>query len=603
MIPGNAGRNAIVYNRGHTGILPTDPSMLSFLRLLKQRHDCVLQHSERPPDTRHQTLRRNIKTLAFAEAALEKTALIRQQPHHPLNIAVLGPTQAGKSSIINWLLRSPVAKVSPLAGYTVHPQAFRLTPDSASEPLLNDYMRHYQRLPRDELAHDRLGCYSLDAITSDHPIPALENAILWDTPDFDSVESGDYLDAVLRVAALADIVILTVSKDKYADLTVWDVMRLLEPLGQPVLTVINKLDPATATTLIDSFRDKWRTYRRDSPTAIVGLPFQPNGMGLTGMDAERETLLTHLLKSRHTNHRQHLARHNRQLIDQHWDDWTQAIRSEHLLQQAWSTRVEEAVEESIERYQRDFLDHPQHYETFQRALAELLTLLDIPGIGGALQAARRAVTWPIRQLTRLGQRAASHTTQGEAAILHQLADHVLIRLAETLLLDTDPEPLSRAWWNELAGTLRQQRSDLLKNFDSRTATYLTDFQPEIENTARHLYQQLEEHPVVLNSLRATRVTTDAAALAMALHTGGIGVQDFVIAPAMLSLTTLLAESALGRYMNKAARQLKQRQKDAVTALFRQEMRLPLLRLPDQLNPDKRFGIAPETLMAAKHSRG
>ena len=104
--------------------------------------------------------------------------------------------------------------------------------------------------------------------------------------------------------------------------------------------------------------------------------------------------------------------------------------------------------------------------------------------------------------------------------------------------------------------------------------------------------------MVLNSLRATRVTTDAAALAVALHTGGIGVQDFIIAPAMLSVTTLLAESALGRYMGKAAEQLKQRQQAAVRELFTAALRVPLAELPDRLDPDAQLGIAPATLAAA-----
>lgn len=104
--------------------------------------------------------------------------------------------------------------------------------------------------------------------------------------------------------------------------------------------------------------------------------------------------------------------------------------------------------------------------------------------------------------------------------------------------------------------------------------------------------------MVLNSLRATRVTTDAAALAVALHTGGIGVQDFVIAPAMLSVTSLLAESALGHYMDKAAEQLKARQKTAVAQLFASALRNPLAALPERLDPDTRLGIPDATLEAA-----
>ena len=85
---------------------------------------------------------------------------------------------------------------------------------------------------------------------------------------------------------------------------------------------------------------------------------------------------------------------------------------------------------------------------------------------------------------------------------------------------------------------------------------------------------------------------------MALHTGGIGVQDVVIAPAMLAVTSLLAESALGRYMEKSAAQLRQRQKESVTALLNHALRERLAPMPEQIDPGLRLGIPAESLAAA-----
>ena len=81
----------------------------------------------------------------------------------------------------------------------------------------------------------------------------------------------------------------------------------------------------------------------------------------------------------------------------------------------------------------------------------------------------------------------------------------------------------------------------------------------MEKTAQRLYHKLQEQPLVLNSLRATRVTTDAAAIALTLQMGGIGVHDLIFAPAMLTVTSLLAESAIGSYMHKVEHELKQHQ--------------------------------------------
>ena len=127
------------------------------------------------------------------------------------------------------------------------------------------------------------------------------------------------------------------------------------------------------------------------------------------------------------------------------------------------------------------------------------------------------------------------------------------------------------------------------------------YQQEVEKTAQRLYGKLQEQPLVLNSLRATRVTTDAAAIALTIHLGGIGVHDLIFAPAMLTITSLLAESAIGGYMHKIEHELKQQQLHTVKqALFVDSMRLNLLALPEQLSTQAHFNISPEQLQAAQH---
>ncbi|NBS16086.1 MAG: hypothetical protein EBS79_04100 [Gammaproteobacteria bacterium] len=248
------------------------------------------------------------------------------------------------------------------------------------------------------------------------------------------------------------------------------------------------------------------------------------------------------------------------------------------------------------------MNHPNHYETFQRALAELLTLLEIPGLGGALVAARSVVTWPVKQLSKMGRLASgmgSDSEGSEVLMLNQLAQHAMIEISESVLLASTQDPLEQRWWDNMRMRLVSQRPEILNAFETASKAYATDFQPEIDQTARGLYEHLQEHPVVLNTLRATRVSTDAAALAVALHTGGIGVQDFVIAPAMLSLTSILAEGALGHYMNRAQTQLQQRQLEAVRRLFKESIINPLKSLPLEMDPSLRIGISPETLTSIK----
>ena len=93
-----------------------------------------------------------------------------------------------------------------------------------------------------------------------------------------------------------------------------------------------------------------------------------------------------------------------------------------------------------------------------------------------------------------------------------------------------------------------------------------------------MYEKLEEQPAVLNSLRVARATTDAAAAVLALKTGGLSLHDFILAPAMLSLSSLLAESSLGQYLHSVKARLKTRQLEAVKILFARHLQINLSRI-------------------------
>ncbi|HYE37337.1 GTPase [Methylocaldum sp.] len=598
-------RNAIVYNLpfSNVDVSSAPPIMLSFIRRLKQSYESVLKHVPPDDEARFLELRRNLQSVSFGEAVLEKGELNRLQKDHPLQIAVLGPTQAGKSSVINWLLERKLAEVSPLAGFTVHPQGFCINLQSDHLDWIDGYFRHYQRCPRDTLPADRYDCFAL-AETAADVRHSLTGTVLWDTPDFDSVDAEDYREAVLRVAALADVVLLVLSKDKYADLSVWELIGLLEPLSQPTVICLNKIEKASYRTLVGSLQEKWRNARRDPPPPVITVPYLEDMQvdDFAHLRDERAQLLGAVDRAIRGVRREQHAKNAKYFIKAHWQNWLAPVKAEHSLKAEWRTLVDEAVRDSLNLYKRDYLNHPHHYETFQRALAELLTLLEIPGLAGTLLTARKIVTWPVRQLVRLGQAVGGRRRQGasgEAAILHQAAEHLFIRISETILLKRDDDPSRQAWWKEMGGLLRSTRPVLTNRYALAVDQYTQAFQPEIEKTAHSLYDRLREHPAVLNGLRATRVTTDAAALAVALHTGGIGVQDFIIAPAMLSLTTMLAESALGRYMNKAAADLKQKQLEAVEKLFDRTVHAYLIGLSGQMDASRQFNISPEAIESAE----
>ena len=541
-----------------------------------------------------------ITSLRLAEAFLEKNIAAVQQSRRIMQIAVLGPTQAGKSSVVNLLLGERHALTSPLAGFTVHPQAFALNLDASVPEALDAYFHGFKRSAIRDLTPGNSNInfaqfgWEQVTVTPDHP---LTHTVIWDTPDFDSVDATHYRLGLVRTIAYADIVLIVLSKDKYADQSVWEMIELLAPLGQATLLCINKVDAASTAALTQALDKKWSQHRQDAPSALIVLPYRKHESDAEPQLASAE-LLQAVKKLADCKPNSDATQRAIDLTARHWAEWIAPIQEERLALKRWHALIDDSVAEAVKLYQRDYLEHPRHYHTFQRALAELLTLLEIPGLARGIALTRQLLTWPLRQLARLGQPnkpSSFADNDREIALLTQIFDHQLIRISEAALATAEDGNALRGWWRELVQKLRLERHAAAGGFLNAASAYHQAFQPEIEQTAQLLHAHLSRQPAVLNGLRATRAFADTTALALALHTGGIGVQDFIIAPATISMTSWLTESALGHYLGKAQNDLKARQLHQVTALLQAQAEQHLRSLPSRLDPGRRFNIAPERL--------
>jgi len=572
--------------------------MLEFIQLLKQRYQAVLGDLPDRPYGGNETVKtsyqKRIDQLILAEAFIRKGQLIEASPEPLLHMAMVGPTQAGKSSLANVLLNSSVAGVSPLAGYTIHPQGFCNGVSVADCEGLQRYFGRFQQLPQTQLSKDRHDCYSLTENTTGSGL--LPHGVLWDTPDFDSIDSATYREGVIRAIALADIVILVVSKEKYADQSVWDIMTTIEELHQPTIICLNKLVEGSESIILQSLKEKWRQARIDEFPEVVPLYYQKPG-GLPAWPESRRQLLNQLAsKVKLEKH----ARFEQELLRRHWQTWLEPVLDEHQAFNDWVELVDLMIKQAMENYQRDYLNHPHHYETFQLAMTELLNLMEIPGLARVLAGTRQILTWPVKQVMKLGRKGLHIADSSyEIALLNQIAEHTLIQLADRLL-DRADQSQQNPWWRQLNSVLRSQRQDALQDFAEAAKKYHLSFQQDVESAAHRLYYKLQEQPALLNSLRATRATADATVLAISFYMGGVGLHDLVIAPAMLAVTSLLAESAVGGYMHKVEAELKQNQFNTVKqALFIESLRKKLLQLPEQLSTATYFNISPDRLRAAE----
>lgn len=567
--------------------------MLEFIQLLKQRYQAIQAtlDSKNPLFFDYQ---QTIEQLLYAEAFIRKGQLIESLPQFPLQIAVIGPTQAGKSSVVNLLTQSQQAGVSPLAGYTVHPHGYSHQLNANPSDEIQRYFGRFQLLAEPSLANTRYDCFSLTDIQTKSSF--LPECVIWDTPDFDSIDAIDYREGLIRTIGLADIIILVVSKEKYADLSVWEIMQTIAPFKQPSLICLNKLTEESESLVINSLKQKWLQHRTDPIPEIISLQFQKQ-YGAPVWPFDKSPIIPKLAQQ--INHKQHQQK-QQNLLNHYWAKWLTPIQAEHQALHTWQNLVDETIKQAITQYQRDFLDHPHYYETFQNAILKLLKLLEIPGIAKALSKSRRVLTWPMRKLIGIGSGKSALNQSQELTVLFQIGEHVLIQLADKLLEKTEnpTEPLS--WWQDTAISLRTHKPQILQNYQLAVADYQDHFKPNVDAAAHRLYNKLQEQPVTLNSLRATRISTDAAAIILAIQTGGIGVHDFVLTPMMLSITSLLAESAIGSYMRRVEAELKQQQLNLVKkSLFEDYLRDKLHTLPTLSASKQRFNITQEQCHTAE----
>ena len=532
----------------------------------------------------------HFNSLRLADATLDKIKLNEAAPDHPAQLVVLGPTQAGKSTLCNIILDENHAGISSLAGFTVHAQGFAINCEEAELKAIEPLFHPHTRVPADQLDPTHFDQFVLQSKPPGKQA-LISKGVVWDSPDFDSIDAAGYRGAVLQAAAVGDILILMVSKDKYADKSVWDMLNILQSLGKPLIICINKLDPSDEKTVFDSFEERF-LQAFDSPVPqLISLPFvkttSDTASAIDVGDAKREQLTQMLGDALNNADRTVQREYARRYIKLKWPQWIEPLQAEHQALQSWQYTVDEHIEKAKALYVSRYLENPQKYDTFNKAIAELLTFLEIPGLAGALSTTRNLVTWPVRKLFGMGKSTLTRETQPqdqEFEMLSLILEQTNTSLQGHILDEQQDNEQQHAWWHSLNKQFKQEKP-LLKEHYAFTAKQLqTEFEPKIDEAAKQLFDQLQEQPLLLNSLRAARATTDAGAVVLAVKSGGLAAADLIIAPAMLSVTSLLTESVLGKYMDRVKQKLKDEQQLQINnELFEKILRARLLSLTSSID--------------------
>lgn len=568
--------------------------LIRFVSTLLERHRAI-----RGP-------RHTDQSLVYAEALLQQARYQNTLEQLPRQIVVIGPTQSGKSTVVNLLLGTDVAEANTLAGFTRHGQGFSsIELNDEMSGTIADCLPGLKQQPVTELSEHDLSAYSLSSVDGSHSIAPNQPLIVWDTPDFDSVNSSTYRTVVPRLCALADVIVLALSAEKYADQTVWQTLRLIGRINRPLVACLNKTNAETEVRLLSSLSSKFEGEAIEV-TQVLGLHYHSD-VSVSAMLAREDTKA--LRDSVHQILSQAPAKRSvkeiKPFFDDNWAAWTADLKTEYRAEKYWTQMLDKGAQETLELYQRDYLQNPDYGDTIQRAIVRLLELLEVPGAASAMMHARSILTWPVRKVTGYFSQqipSARSKVDHEVTVLNEATGHFLNQLQrEAGELSALDETGNREWWSAKLKQLRDQSQQHSEKVTTLIENHQAAFEPEIKAAADRLYAHLEKHPAKLNGLRTARVTADAAGVVLVLKTGGIGVSDLFLTPAILAFTSMLTEGAVGRYMQTIEDELKRAQVESVETHVIAPLKKLLGDDAEQMNSERLYGIAEQQMLDAEQA--
>jgi GTPase SAR1 family protein len=459
-----------------------------------------------------------------------------------MNLVVAGPTQSGKSTITNLLLGADIAKVSPLAGFTTCPQGFSNSPVPTET---------YYKItpPCDETSTERwINCYTLREVTFANRFA--EGTIIWDTPDFDSVHAPGYKLPLMELLGMATVMVVVLSKEKYADEEAWKFLDTAARLKTPLIIVLNKVRQTDREAILAAFEQHLgQVEHRPVIHHITTLDrIEDRRQNTHGVVRQIQGALTDLPTPDVFSY-----------VKSYWSDWKLPLERERKLREQWQTMIDGAYQRIVDAYQQDYQNNPYHNESFRVALEKCLQLIEVPGLE-TIGKIRNIISVPAKLIMKaigsVGQKHHHHGAQ-ETDVLKTRMENAWIKLENQILTHKEEHPEG---WGCILGQVRPLRETKLTQLDEHIRSYQQAFMPEIEKTANRLYHKLQENPSLLSSLRVARVSMDALAVIISLKTAGVGLHDLLLTPAMLSVSAKLTEGALGAYMKTQAKALAETQR-------------------------------------------
>ncbi len=490
----------------------------------------------------------------------------------PVHLVLVGGTNTGKSTVLNLLLGRDAAAMGVRARFSQHPEAYCSSPPGdlwldRFDSRFHGYRRYRNEHPPRQTDEElRAGGYIrafsvIDPLSVNSPELAplfSTSAVVWDGPDFSTEAAESYLSTVVDLMGMADLVVMTVTDEAYADDRGNAFLRLLADAGIAVQAVANKV-PSNPSLLNDMARTLETIGRTQTPLLHL-----PDTRGASPTERLQRLLqtpeagtvresLAHAIQRGGALKKRALG-NSIQFIGRHLDGVLNPLLEEAGAAAAWSQIVDRVTHDRIhEPYRRDYLEG-MHYEEFNRTIMHLVELLRIPFVGPLVEVAGQLVRIPVR-LIGLGIRklmklpAANAHRISEEEVLRGVVDPWLLALASEAQAQAVKQ--SHPSWNSIVARLDDPgfRAGVRDRFERDCATYRLKFDDEVKRRAESLYLKLKEDPRRLHALRGANLLAGTASVVLAVKTAGIGWSDAVVGPVVAGVWHNLLEWGLGRYVD------------------------------------------------------
>jgi hypothetical protein len=163
-------------------------------------------------------------------------------------------------------------------------------------------------------------------------------------------------------------------------------------------------------------------------------------------------------------------------------------------------------------------------------------------------------------------------------------------------------PRRHPFWDALSAAWTEELRPLSEQFGERIQRHMAETDAEVKETAREIYQTLEQQPFLLNTLRSVRVTANVAGAMLGFvipHGGGVALdllEEAVLAPLLMTGVEAATAGAVESFVSDRRKRLVEKLRRDARHIAAELYRDPLLEIANMvMKKTGALGVDKETI--------